>query len=435
MLSRVLALLVMLVVSTYGGLCLAETPERRVVLSDFQGKQAKGPRAWLITALEKAGMDVAPKAEVFARGEPKSAEAYVALAQQHRLSAFIAGRLRKAARGYTLELDVRNGADGQPMERVEISAPSLAKMKPLLTPQVPEGLAAVLAQTAAPEPAKAATEAAAEPDKPAPAATAPRAAPAATGEDDAAPPDGPDEAVAPAGAGHSMLELALGVRGYSRELTYNDDRFDALTIFRLGAAPAGLAALRVYPLAGSQRGVLAHIGLAGAFEYGFATTVLDARGRELDVSMLQFQLGLRARVPIDVHELGATVSYGQHRMSVDEPDDRDLVPDVAYEFVRGSLDARFRVSSFLFGFHGGYRALLSMGDFESDQWFPRASGAGIEAGVFVGQALSESFDLLGGFDVERYFFTLNPEPGDPHVAGGALDQHLSLWAALLWRYP
>jgi hypothetical protein len=76
-----------------------------------------------------------------------------------------------------------------------------------------------------------------------------------------------------------------------------------------------------------------------------------------------------------------------------------------------------------------------MGAFETDEWFPQANGAAVEAGAFVGQSLSDAFELHGGLDFVRYFFSLNPEPGDRHIAGGALDQYLSLWAGVLWRWP
>jgi hypothetical protein len=407
---------------------------RRVVMLEFSGKQSKAARSSLSDGLAAAGYDVVPKSDAFAGGEPKSAEQYVALAARLRLSAFIAGKLQKVRAGYKLELSVRNGADGEVLDPVSVQAPTLKKLRAQLSEALPQELASTLENTAAPPEPEAKPEKPEKPEEPAKPAQ-PEPAPAATAAPDV---EADDETAAAEPGGeptYSLIELALGLRGYSRDLTYNDDLFDKLPVFQLGAAPAALVSLRLYPLARSSRGFLRHVGVDGSFEYGFATSVTDVRDRELDVTTRQFHVGLRGRFPFATHELGLSAGYGQHHVAVEEPSPPALVPDVDYEFLRVSLDARFAMSDFLFGFHGGYRLLLSTGEFETEQWFPRATGAGVEAGAFVGQKLSQNFALYGGFDLLRYFFSLNPEPDDTNIAGGALDQYLSLWAAVAWVWP
>jgi hypothetical protein len=422
--------LVLLTLARFGHADEGAQP-RRVVLLEFSGKQSKAARGSLSDGLAAAGYNVVPKSDAFAGGEPKSAEQYVALAARLRVSAFIGGKLQKARAGYKLELSVRNGADGALLDPVSVQAPTLKKLRAELSEALPQELASTLDKTAPPPEPEAKPEKPAEPTKPAESEPVPAAAAAPSVEAD-------DETAAAEPAGeptYSLIEVALGLRGYSRDLTYNDDLFDKLPVFQLGAAPAALVSLRVYPLARSSRGFLRHVGVDGYFEYGFATSVTDARDRELDVSTRQFHVGLRGRFPFATHELGLSAGYGQHHVAVEEPSPPALVPDVDYEFLRVSLDARFALSDFLFGFHGGYRLLLSTGEFETEQWFPRATGAGVEAGAFVGQKLSANFALYGGFDLLRYFFSLNPEPDDTNVAGGALDQYLSLWAAVAWVWP
>jgi len=435
--ARFIAFVSALLLLTLARFGLADTSAqtaqpRRVVMLEFSGKQSKAARGSLSDGLAAAGYDVVPKSDALAGGEPTTTEQYVALAARLRLSAFIGGKLQKARAGYKLELTVRNGADGQVLDPVTVEAPTLKKLKAKLSDTLPQELASTLDNTAPPpepeakpEPAEADTPATQAAPKPAP-------APAAAASDE---PDAEAASERDGEATYSLIELAVGIRGYSRDLTYNDDLFDKLPIFQLGAAPAALVSLRLYPLARSSRGFLRHVGLDGAFEYGFATTVTDVRRRELDVSTHQFHAGLRVRFPVATHELGVSAGYGQHHVAVEAPSPPELVPDLDYEFLRVSLDARFAVNDFLFGFHGGYRLLLSTGQFETEQWFPRATGAGVEAGAFVGQKLSDNFALHGGFDLVRYFFSLNPEPDDTNIAGGALDQYLSLWAAVAWVWP
>jgi hypothetical protein len=404
-----------------------DAAERRLVIGDFQGKGAKAARAAVIDALEAAGFEIVAKAEVFAGTEPTAPEAYVALAAKHRLSAFITGKLEKGKKGYKLELSVRNGSDGIVLDQAEFEAATMPKLRAQLSVDLAQRFADTLYQTAPP----------AQPTKPEPKPAAPEepeTSPAAV----AAPPpesDRADDDTDEDERRYSMFEVDLGIRGYSRDLTYNDDLFNRLAVFHLGAAPAPFIALRAYPMVSSSDGFLRHIGVVGGFEQGIATTVLDRRRRELEVTTRQFYAGLRARLPLGLHELGLTVAYGQHRAHVDEPEGQQLVPDVDYEFLRANLDARLRAASVIVGVHGGYRLLVSMGPFESETWFPRASGGAVEVGVFLGQALSKSLVLYGGFDLQRYFFSVNPEPGDRNIAGGAVDQYLSLWAALAWRWP
>jgi len=37
-------------------------------------------------------------------------------------------------------------------------------------------------------------------------------------------------------------------------------------------------------------------------------------------------------------------------------------------------------------------------------------------------------------DYRRYFYAMNPKPGDPLIAGGALDEYVTLTAALAVRF-
>jgi hypothetical protein len=170
------------------------------------------------------------------------------------------------------------------------------------------------------------------------------------------------------------------------------------------------------------------------YEHGFATTTLDNAGAELDTSMAAFFAGLRGRLPIGKQELAISASFGQHAFSIDG-DERRPFPDVQHVYLRPGLDATFRVDSVSFGFHAGHRFRLSTGELESATWFPRLTGAGFDAGLFIGQRLYETLEIRGGVDVRRYYFALHPEVGDRYIVGGAVDQYPSIWMGLYYRIP
>ena len=45
-------------------------------------------------------------------------------------------------------------------------------------------------------------------------------------------------------------------------------------------------------------------------------------------------------------------------------------------------------------------------------WFPRSSGQGLDVGGYVGWESDLGIGARAGFELQRYFFSMNPEPGD-----------------------
>jgi hypothetical protein len=76
--------------------------------------------------------------------------------------------------------------------------------------------------------------------------------------------------------------------------------------------------------------------------------------------------------------------------------------------------------------YAGYLFVLSAGEITSPEYFPRANANGVEAGLGLGVQLLGTVEARLNVDARRYIFGLNPEPGDPLVAGGAADDYLSL---------
>jgi hypothetical protein len=97
---------------------------------------------------------------------------------------------------------------------------------------------------------------------------------------------------------------------------------------------------------------------------------------------------------------------------------------VAYTYVRAGVTGHVPLAGPLSLATGvGYRHMLGLGEIGDDAFFPRASAAAVDGYARV----EMSFGRLSahvGVDVERYFYALKPEPGDPLVAGGALDQFI-----------
>src|SRR5690606_17903998 len=112
------------------------------------------------------------------------------------------------------------------------------------------------------------------------------------------------------------------------------------------------------------------------------------------------------------------------------------IPSVSYQYVRGGVSLAYPITDRLAVRAGlAWRHLLGTGEFQSDEWFPRVTGAGVDS------ALGITYDLFSGLsahlsaDLRRYFFAMNPEVGDELIVGGAIDQYLSMSLGLGWRWP
>jgi len=81
-----------------------------------------------------------------------------------------------------------------------------------------------------------------------------------------------------------------------------------------------------------------------------------------------------------------------------------------------------------------YLAVTDAGEIGEDDWFPRLSVAGIEATLEAGYVLPDGLSLRLGVDLRRYFYSLNPEPGDAWIAGGALDQYVAGQLGAVWAF-
>jgi hypothetical protein len=370
----------------------------RVVVTTFEGPRAKAVRGWIVALLRDSDVELV---EDKGLGKLKTDAGYAKAARKVKAAAFITGEV-KQDKAWSLEISVRDGRSGSDLEKLSFKGANFNRLKAEVEGTFWVKAADLVYRARAPESALLPEEP--EPKK------KPKAEPEATEEtEDAEENQETDEEpqaardAALAQPRPSPLGLLVGVRGYSRRFTFHDDMFDVMRRYSLGAAPAVFLDAAWYPFAHSQGGILAHLGVMAGYEHGFATRTNDGAGGDLKTRMMAFYAGLRLRLPLGTHELAASFSYGQHGFTIVGDEQRPF-PDVKYSYLRPALDATFRVDRVSFGGHVGHRFLLSSGALESDTWFPRLTGAGIDLGLFVGRVLWKTLEARAGADLRRYYF-------------------------------
>jgi hypothetical protein len=409
---------------------------------EFEGKKTKPIYDRVVKALKNADVSLqAPGAD--ARSAHGDAHKLGAVAGKHHVSVFVAGEVEVSKKGaYTLHLSARAGATGEELGDLSIEAPKLPALMKKIDSDVPDFVKAQLSSAeATTQPASSDKEAKSEPESK-PEAEKPKEEEDAKEEAPEAKDDKPLHRPSP-------LSVAIGGRVFSRRFSYNQDVNANLRPYKVGPAPTIFGALAWYPGAHVSDGALAHIGIVADIEQSVATaSVLDPASKKYSTSMLAYSLGLRWRIPFDAHEVGISARYGRHAFEVSGDSDpaatvaagaavkRDLVPDVAYQYVRPGVDARFGFGPFGVGVYVGYRLVLSAGGVQDAVWFPNAKVSAVDAGFFVTYELVPSLHALAGFDVRRYGYDMHSSPADlasRDVAGGAIDQYLAGSLGIEWR--
>jgi hypothetical protein len=269
--------------------------------------------------------------------------------------------------------------------------------------------------------------AAAAPPEPAPAAAAPtgpsvdlsaRSAPDADTGVAAAAPARPHDATR---AG-SIAILSAALQGGSRHFSYVDRLTPTLRPYDLFVAPLATIGGEVYPFLRSSIPVLNELGATASYARAFGLASEDSGGTRVSTSWQAFAAGLRERVPIgSAFILGVDAGYGDTSFAFDDPNTPAAqLPSVHYKFLRGGLDGRYARGDLSVRAAASYLGVLSTGDFAA--LFPRASVGGIEAALGVADQIAPALELSLDLVYTRFFYDLSPEPGDPYVAGGALDE-------------
>lgn len=247
---------------------------------------------------------------------------------------------------------------------------------------------------------------------------------------------------------NSMLELAVDVGLLGRAQSFRDDLFEALGRYQLDAWPTLGARGRFDPLRLVSDDPWLAVGLVGSVWSALGPTsgLTTDPERDLSTTLYEWTVGLVYTMPLhEVFSLEIGVAYGEMVFSLEAPEPEgevrnmtvsEFVPDVAYAELRPSLRAGLHLpAGFTVRAGAAWLAALSTGRLDDDDWFPRSNTMGIDMQLDV----QWRFDTWVGLRVyashARRWSALNPEPGDPRIAGGALDELTRAGAELLLWLP
>ena len=437
----------------------AHAEAKRVGVVRFKGP-GEGPiRAKIIQQLEAKKLLVVGQAQigktaVARRVKLDTDDEFVTVAKELGLSAWVLGEVTKKK----VTIMVRDGATGSVSAEASWTGPNPRKMAVAVSKTFWKRLGGAIQRGSAPSGAK---KAAVEEEQPPPdeaggddAEEAPRSRARTrepVSEDKPSDEDRPskrrkpsdedeggggDEGGAAVATGLDWLDIAVSPRAVMRALRYTNDQLRELPDYNLDPLGPQIALIATaYPLANSMSGFPAGIGLNLGYERIFGVTSKQGTS-SYSTAAQTFWIGPRVRVFNDVY---GTVQYGvsQYRLVRTGGSQDSAVPDADYRFVKIGAGGRFALTPTIsLMVNAAYLHLLAIGELKSNNWFPRATGMGVEVGAGVGIRLTSSIEVRAGVDLRRFGFAFNV-PGnvldtrpDQKIAGGAVDQYVMLWAAL-----
>lgn len=429
--------------------------QTRVVVFEFEGKDASQLRNAVVDMLEDRAIEVVSPKVANAQARRSGAEldtesGRVRVGKKLRLNSFLEGRIERARRGMRVHLTVYGARDGLVAGEMNLSAPKkqlLSEVKATFWDQLGPALKGETAPINEPAPEPIVEAPPVQRERPAP------RQPVAQAHDDEdalarKEPDepAPDEATpeeqedSQPTAAANALDINFGARFGTRNFAYNDP-LPGLRKYGMSLSPNLRLQLRWYPVAHFSGGWMSNIGLDLRGEMLVGVTSKNRAGQKFETSAHSIGVGVRGRLPFRTLELGAVLGYGVHAFSLEGTSKADPdVPDAGYGFLRAGLDMRWAFFEPLYlGVQAAYLLGLSHGEIESRQWFPHTSGDGVEADIAFGMSFSKILGVEAAFSLQRYFMSFDPQPRDPgvrgpgRVAGGAIDQYVSGRVAMVLR--
>ena len=238
-------------------------------------------------------------------------------------------------------------------------------------------------------------------------------------------------------SGRAWLDFDVGIGGYNRALTFNQNLNPALLSYTLGVGPIAVANVVMYPLDPLVGGLLGNIGLEAAIQQGFAisSTLLNngASTTYKDV-VHDYAGGGRYRFTFGTaNDFYVSVTGGEDAFTFTGRSSANvlLIPDTIYHYVRPGGGLNLALGGGLnVSLAGGYRVVLNHAGSQFQQFFPRSTVAGADAELVAKYAVSETFEVRAGLEWRRYWFAMNSKPGDTYPAGGAVDQSFAFTARI-----
>ncbi|WNG48346.1 hypothetical protein F0U60_32640 [Archangium minus] len=427
-----------------------------VALLPFSGPGAEAQRKQVRAALQKRKKEVlilpaaVVDAAVASAGAPQSEKQRQELARRLNATALVSGQV--SADRKQLVLEVASADTGKVLTTSTLRLRSASMTQRAVWPQLSKALLSARPPSALPEsPPPTKSPASDPPDEPSstpppPPAVASRppepSPPPKKAEPKASPPtQAPPtstEATAPTkstSAKPVALEVVLSGGTQGRRLGYTGEQAGTLLGYELLAAPSGRVSASFFPGALLSRGVLAHLGLhvEGTGTRALSTT---PRGALFSASAHGLAAGLVGRMPLGASELLLKVDYGQQTFAFHTYGTANLegLPNLDYQYVRGGLGGRLqateRIAVLL---DAAWLGVLRTGEMGGPDYFPRSSSNGLEGSLTLGFGLNSTLELRLGGEYRRYLHTLNTQPEDLRVAGGAVDEYFTVQLGLATR--
>lgn len=244
--------------------------------------------------------------------------------------------------------------------------------------------------------------------------------------------------------GSELFSLEAGFELGGRSFSYSDPVTLNLRPYDVFGVPGIIVGGEIYP--GATTGItgLQDVGVSLSYMHALGLSSQTADGRYLfGTSWNRFHLGLRYRLRFGERDddpvvLNLDGRFGFLNFSFEAEDENsaaieDEIGTVGYNFLRLGLDARLPIGSvFAFVPKFGYVGPLSGG--EVYDRFTEASLGAIDMGVGVAFMVAAGLEIRAGFDYLRFFSSFEPVVGDAYVAGGAVDEYMSLKLALGYVY-
>ncbi len=224
---------------------------------------------------------------------------------------------------------------------------------------------------------------------------------------------------------------------FSRQFSYNDDLFNALREYNLELGPALHLEAAWFPLAHFMGGTPSKIGMDFTALSGLALNSGNAAGSSFPTQFRGWSAGLRYREKLGGVELSGRLAYGSQSFRIEAADintPAPEIPSVDYTYMHLGVVGRSKLLGPISARgHAAWLPLMGMGQLQTDDWFPRITGGGAEASLRLLYQYNKDIEFSVGVLWRYFYFSMNPEPGDPWVAGGGFDRYWGGTIGATWR--
>lgn len=228
----------------------------------------------------------------------------------------------------------------------------------------------------------------------------------------------------PPAVGTELFSAGVDLEIAGRALSYSDLLSENLRTYNVLGMPMPSVRGEVYPLARGALPVLRDLGVALSYARAVGLDSKGEGGARISTSWSRLHAGLKGRFrpageagPV-LFATGGLCWIDFDLASTGDPS-RDAA-SVSYVSLRLGLDGRVPLGPVALEAGAGYQAPLSTGALASHFRGPRAGGVDLRLAVAV--PFAPGLEARAGGSYTRFFYDFDSEPGDPYVAGGALDQ-------------